>query len=67
SGYSKIMLNHEDISFLKTFDWTHETSELFVSYYRANNLLVDCLNLAVVSNKDAIIDQLFLPASESQP
>ena len=58
-------LLNEDKDFLKTLDWSRETRELFNTYYKANKLLVDCLNLAVVSNKNAIIDQLFLPASES--
>jgi hypothetical protein len=65
SGNSKLKLNQEDKDFLKTLAWSHDTSILLITYHKANKLLIDCLNLAIVSNKDAIIDQLFLPASDS--
>ena len=60
SGLNYLELSEED----NKLPWSKEASEIFDTYYKANKLLVDCLNLAMVTNRDAILNQLFLPASE---
>jgi NACHT domain len=61
SGLYLLEITKED----KRLSWSEESSEIFNNYYRASRLLIDCLKLAIVTDRESIINQLFLPVEQS--
>ena len=59
------ILNNFDIEFINSLNWSKDFASNINNYLQANQLLVDCLELAFVSDKQSILDQLALPASEA--
>jgi hypothetical protein len=48
----------------KQWSFTYQQNELMAKYFSANSLLLDCLKLATVSDREAIKNSLFLPPLE---
>jgi len=46
------------------WNFTREEFELLTDYFSANKLLLDCLKLSTVSNREAIKNSLFLPPNQ---
>ena len=55
--------NNSTKEFINSIEWTEELKNDLMTYIKANQLLVDCLELATVSNRESILERLFLPAS----
>ncbi len=49
------------------WEFSREQAECLTAYFEANRLLVECLNLAYVSNRTKIEDSLLLPPPVSGP
>ena len=58
-------LNNSDEKFIRSLSWNKEFINRIATYLKANCLIVDCLELAFVSDKQSILDRLALPASDS--
>ncbi|MCP4360305.1 MAG: hypothetical protein GY796_20045, partial [Chloroflexi bacterium] len=48
---------------IRDMDWSKKQIDLYIAYVKATRLLVDCLPLAMVSDRAGIEDQLLLPAA----
>lgn len=60
-----VVNNHCDYDYEP--DWDREEARLLNDYLVANRLLLECLDLAYVSNRQAIKDSLLLPPGMWQP
>ena len=56
--------SNSDSKFVKSLNWDKKFTNNVKGYLKANKLLIDCLDLAFVSDKQSILDRLALPASD---
>jgi hypothetical protein len=64
--WRKFTIEFEDILYkyrgiICAWDFKEDQVAIFARYFYAAQLFIECLNLAAVSNRDTIVNRLFLP------